>query len=72
MTICLYLQSLEEDLTRLELMADRLGEVYDMLVVGNAAAKPKVDEAIAHANSLKLQATDLTKYVFVVFLLCWN
>ena len=53
-------------------MADRLGEVYDMLVVGNAAAKPKVDEAIAHANSLKLQATDLTKYVFAVFLLCRN
>ncbi|XP_067931597.1 laminin subunit alpha-like [Watersipora subatra] len=50
----------ERDLTILETMVDRLNTLYDTLSSGNVEARPKVDAAIAHADSLKVQATDLT------------
>ena len=55
------LQKLEEDLTRLETMVENLNELYETLATGNTDARPKVDDAIAHADSLRLQASDLSR-----------
>lgn len=42
-------------------MVERLGDLYDSLVSGNGEARPKVDDAIAHADSLILEASDLSR-----------
>lgn len=48
-------------MTRLETMVENLDDLYDDLSTGNVEARPKVDEAIAHADSLRLQASDLSR-----------
>lgn len=59
----LFVQKLESDLTVLEAMVDQLNTLYDTLTLGNEEARPKVEEAIKHANGLKVQAADISKYV---------
>ena len=48
-------------MTRLETMVENLNELYETLATGNTDARPKVDDAIAHADSLRLQASDFSR-----------
>lgn len=54
-------QKLEEDLTVLESMVEKLTDFFNELVVGNAAAEPAVDNAVEHARKLSEQAEDLER-----------